>query len=83
MDTEPCPKICFDQLMPGVKISVQFSLKPRTKVWGPKGGRASRDVRAGLGKLQGSMRSQKTKPERDKAILIDAFHVNEVQVHSG
>lgn len=46
-------------------------------------GRVNQDMRAGLGKLQHSTRSQKTKPERDKAILIDAFHVREVQVHSG
>lgn len=68
-----------------VRGQYKFSvcLKPRTKLWGQKGGRASHDVRAGLGKLKGSTRSQKTKPESDKATLINAFHVKEVQVHSG
>lgn len=68
--------------MSGARRSVQFSLKPRITLWG-QGGRASHNVRMGLGKLHGSMRSQKTKPERDKATLMDAFHIKEVQVHSG
>lgn len=45
--------------------------------------RAGQDARVGLRKLQGSMRSQKTRAERDKVILIDAFHVKEVQVDNG
>ena len=64
------------------KYSVQFKAKNKA-LGSASGGRVNQDMRAGLGKLQHSTRSQKTKPERDKAILIDAFHVREVQVHSG
>ena len=61
----------------------ELSLKPRTKLWGEGGSTGKAGLKAGLRKLQGSTRSQKAKPERDKVILIDAFHVKQVQVHSG
>lgn len=68
--------------MSGAKISsVEFKTKNKALRSGREG--ASQDVRVGPEKLQGSMRSQKTQPERDKAILIDAFHVKEAQEHHG
>lgn len=69
--------------MSGAKASAQLSLNQEQSFGVRVGGRASQDVSARPEMPQCSMRSQKTEPERDKAILIDAFLVEEVQVHTG